>query len=148
MDLAAVFGYISLVSVLAWWFYRNLRARRIQLQLHARTWGRLSIVADMLKCSPTKAVEHLTDMFLDQRYPGVQNMTLEKERLKEEKKLEIGFTGNPTVDRFINSFIEKNQDKIAEWITRTLSSSAESPKKRQFAQALGEYLDLLPSETP
>jgi len=102
----------------------------------------------MLKCSPTKAVEHLTDMFLDQRYPGVQNMTLEKERLKEEKKLEIGFTGNPTVDRFINSFIEKNQDKIAEWITRTLSSSAESPKKRQFAQALGEYLDLLPSETP
>lgn len=147
MDLAAGFGYLSLFSVLAWFLWRNLRGRRIQLQLHARTWGRLSIVADMLKCSPTKAVEHLTDMFLDQRYPGVQSMSLEKERLKQERKLEIGFTGNPTVDRFINSFIEKNQDKIAEWITRTLSSEGESPRKKQFAQALGEYLDLLP-KTP
>lgn len=145
MDLAAFFGYISGLGVLGWGLWRISRGRRIQMQLTARQWGRLSIAADMLKCSPSRAVERLTDMFLEQRYPGVIDATQAKEAAKREKELEIGFTGNPTVDRFINQFIAKNSDKIAEWITRTLRSSEESPRKKQFAQALGEYLDLMPS---
>jgi hypothetical protein len=112
----------------------------------AEQYGRLSIVADILGCNQTKAVELLTRAFLDQRYPGLDKATAARQAAKVEAKQieEMAITGNPFIDKQIMGYIEKNSDKIGEWISGVLQDPGASEKKRNFAGALGSFLDLGP----
>jgi len=109
----------------------------------------LAICADILGGGPSRAVEVLAEQFLESRYPGHQAAKAQRTQAEQERALlETEITGNPLIDRFINNFVKERGPQIADWITRTLASSEASPKKKEFAQALGHYLGLMPPESP
>lgn len=118
--------------------------KKTWLKLTARQYGRLTIAADMLKANPSRSVELLTDMFLDQRFPGLAKTAQVHAAEKAEAKMleEMAITGNPWIDKQIVGYVEKNSDKIGAWISGVLSDPGASAKKKQFAGALNEYLGL------
>jgi hypothetical protein len=104
----------------------------------ASQYGKVCIAGNMLGKRPSQAIELMTDMFLEKRYPGHLAASQSMAQAKAEKKEleENAIVGIP----FIDKLIFKNQDRIAEWIVSAMQS--DSPKKREFAQALDTYLGL------